>query len=132
MRASDDRGRHTTTRRELVRLDSGALLIDTPGMRELGLWDASDGVSQTFADIEELALGCRFRDCAHGAETGCAVQAALIEGSLAPERLASYRKLQRELAFQTRRTDLQARLAEQARWKQLHKQARQPINEKGR
>lgn len=132
VRDSDDRGRHTTTRRELVRLDSGALLIDTPGMRELGLWDASEGVSQTFADIEELAIGCRFRDCAHGSETGCAVQAALTEGTLTPERLASYRKLQRELAFQARRTDMQARSAEQARWKQIHKQARQHMKEKGR
>jgi ribosome biogenesis GTPase len=132
VRDADDRGRHTTTRRELVRLPGGALLIDTPGMRELGLWDAAEGVSQTFGDLEALAVRCRFRDCAHDSETGCAVQAALTEGSLAPERLASYRKLQRELAFQARRTDMQARLAEQARWKQIHKAARQHMKEKGR
>ena len=124
VRDSDDRGRHTTTRRELVRLESGGLLIDTPGMRELGLWDATEGVSQAFGDVEALAADCRFNDCRHETELGCAVRAALETGALSPERLASYAKLQRELAFQRRRTDTRARLEEQARWKAIHKAMR--------
>jgi ribosome biogenesis GTPase len=124
VRDSDDRGRHTTTRRELVRLESGGLLIDTPGMRELGLWDAAEGVSQAFGDVEALAAACRFNDCRHETEVGCAVHEALETGALAPERLASYTKLQRELAFQRRRTDMRARLEEQSRWKAIHKAMR--------
>jgi ribosome biogenesis GTPase len=94
---ADGRGRHTTTYRELIPLPGGGLLLDTPGMRELGLWDAGDGVDQTFADVAELAATCRFSDCAHEGEPGCAVLAAVEEGRLAPDRLESYRKLLREL-----------------------------------
>jgi ribosome biogenesis GTPase / thiamine phosphate phosphatase len=94
---ADGRGRHTTTYRELIPLPGGGLLLDTPGMRELGLWDAGDGVDQTFADVAELAAECRFRDCAHTGEPGCAVLAAVADGRLAAERLESYRKLLREL-----------------------------------
>ncbi len=89
----DDRGRHTTTRRELFLLEHGGMVIDTPGMRELGLWAVDSGVGQSFADIEALAAGCRFRDCSHTGEPGCAVQRALDEGVLSMERLQSYRKL---------------------------------------
>ncbi|MFN3431682.1 MAG: ribosome small subunit-dependent GTPase A [Candidatus Sericytochromatia bacterium] len=124
VRESDDRGRHTTTRRELVRLEAGGLLIDTPGMRELGLWDATEGVSQAFGDVEALSADCRFNDCRHDSEVGCAVRDALDAGHLSANRLASYTKLQRELAFQKRRTDVRARLEEQARWKALHKAMR--------
>ena len=99
-------------------------MIDTPGMRELGLWDATEGVSQAFGDVEALAVHCRFNDCRHETEGGCAVQEALESGTLTPERLASYTKLQRELAFQKRRTDMRARLEEQARWKTIHKAMR--------
>jgi ribosome biogenesis GTPase len=94
---ADGRGRHTTTYRELIPLPGGGLLLDTPGMRELGLWDAGDGVEQTFADVGELAAECRFGDCAHQGEPGCAVLAAVADGRLAAERLESYRKLLREL-----------------------------------
>jgi ribosome biogenesis GTPase / thiamine phosphate phosphatase len=94
---ADGRGRHTTTYRELIPLPGGGLLLDTPGMRELGLWDAGDGVDQTFADVAALAADCRFSDCAHEGEPGCAVLAAVEEGRLPAERLESYRKVLREL-----------------------------------
>jgi ribosome biogenesis GTPase / thiamine phosphate phosphatase len=94
---SDGRGRHTTTHRELVPLPDGGLLLDTPGMRELQLWTADSGLDETFTDVAELAARCRFNDCSHDGEPGCAVRAALADGSLEPERLASYEKLQREL-----------------------------------
>ncbi len=94
---NDDKGRHTTTHRELILLPSGGLIIDTPGMRELGMWDAGDGINQTFADIERLAQSCRFHDCSHsGNEPGCAVQEAIERGEISPERLRSYQKLLNE------------------------------------
>lgn len=101
----DGKGRHTTTHRELVRLASGALLIDTPGMRELQLWSDGSGVAAAFADVEALSEGCRFGDCAHEAEPGCAVLAALESGELDAARLESYRALMREVAWLERRTD---------------------------
>jgi len=100
IREDDDRGRHTTTHRELFRLPGGALLLDTPGMRELGLWDAEDGVDETFDELVELALSCRFADCSHTFEPGCAVLAAVAAGSVDAGRLASYRGLNREMADQ--------------------------------
>ncbi len=100
IREDDGRGRHTTTHRELFRLPGGALLLDTPGMRELGLWDADDGVDETFAEIVELALSCRFADCSHAFEPGCAILAAVAAGELDGSRLTSYRGLTRELADQ--------------------------------
>jgi len=93
----DGRGRHTTTHRELVLLPGGGVVLDTPGMRELQLWSVDDGLERTFEDIEELAAGCRFADCAHEQEPGCAIREALATGSLDEERWQSYRKLQREL-----------------------------------
>ncbi len=96
VRESDSRGRHTTRHRQLVLLPGGAMVIDTPGMRELQLWDASEGVSETFEDIEALAPACRFRDCSHRAEPGCAVRAAVERGELPAGRLAHYLKLQEE------------------------------------
>lgn len=116
IREDDAKGRHTTTHRELVVLPSGACLIDTPGMRELQLWDQSDSLSAGFRDIEELAEGCRFRDCTHKGEPGCAVEGAVDE-----VRLASYFKLQRELAFMEQKTDMAAKLAEKRKWKQISK-----------
>jgi ribosome biogenesis GTPase len=95
--AGDGTGRHTTTARELLRLPGGALLVDTPGLREIQLWDADEGIQEAFADIDELIVDCRFNDCAHMREPGCAVQAAIDEGRLPRERLQSYRALQREL-----------------------------------
>jgi ribosome biogenesis GTPase / thiamine phosphate phosphatase len=92
-----------------VPFPGGGLVLDTPGMRELGLWEAGAGVGETFADVAELAADCRFADCAHTSEPGCAVRAALADGRLAPERLESYRKLQRELRRLELKTDPRAR-----------------------
>ena len=124
VRSSDDRGQHTTSHRELVRLESGALLIDNPGIRELQLWDAGSGLGETFDDIEELAESCRFRDCQHDNEPGCAVTAAAADGSLDLARLENWRELQKELAYLERRQDQSAQLAEKRRWKQIHKSLR--------
>ncbi|HZZ33725.1 MAG TPA: GTPase RsgA, partial [Phenylobacterium sp.] len=119
------RGRHTTTHRELILLPSGALILDTPGMRELALWDAEAGVAAAFAEttaeVELLAQGCRFRDCAHDKEPGCTVQAALADGRLDSERWESFQKLQRELAHTVRREDPIARVAERKRWAAITK-----------
>ncbi|MEV0234734.1 ribosome small subunit-dependent GTPase A [Nonomuraea sp. NPDC050786] len=109
VREQDGKGRHTTVRRELVRLPGGGVLIDTPGLRAISLHDATDSLEQVFAEIEQLAEGCRFGDCAHDAEPGCAVQAAIQAGDLARRRLDSYRKLQRETAWQASRTDARLR-----------------------
>jgi len=108
VRANDDRGRHTTTRRELIVVTGGALLIDTPGLRELQLWDGAGGLGQTFDDIERLGVGCRFRDCRHDAEPGCAVKEAAVSGQLDGSRLESYRQLHRERAFLTAQQDERA------------------------
>jgi len=105
VRTTDSRGRHTTTARELFVLPGGGMVIDTPGLRELQLWDAGEGVSQAFADIEELAAQCRFRDCTHTSEPGCAVRTALDEGTLDAQRLESQRKLEREQEFLLRKMD---------------------------
>jgi ribosome biogenesis GTPase len=99
IREEDSKGRHTTTHRQLVKLPGGALIIDTPGMRELGLWDADEGVSALFSDIEALALQCRFSDCLHGNEPGCAVRAALDDGSLSEEQWKHYLTHKKESAF---------------------------------
>ena len=96
IREKDDKGRHTTTHRELIQLPNGAFVIDTPGMRELGMWDSGDGIDTAFADIEELSRACRYTDCTHTAEPGCAVLRALADGTLDAARLASYRKLKTE------------------------------------
>ncbi|MFM2106321.1 MAG: hypothetical protein RL338_1353 [Chloroflexota bacterium] len=98
IRADDGKGRHTTTHRELFRLPSGALLLDTPGMRELGMWDAGEGLDETFADLAALAAACRFSDCAHEREPGCAILAAVSSGALAEARVASWRRLGTESA----------------------------------
>lgn len=96
---NDDKGHHTTTHRELLFLPGGAMVIDTPGMRELGMWDAASGVEQTFGDIEELAARCRFRNCSHTSEPGCAVRAALESGDLDGGRWLSYQKLKNENSY---------------------------------
>lgn len=119
VRESDSRGRHTTTAREMFALPGGALLMDTPGLRELQLWDADEGISQTFSDIETLAERCRFGNCRHRAEPGCAVQAAIESGALDTARLENWRKLQRELEFLRRKIDVDARHNEKQRIKQL-------------
>ncbi|WP_083412318.1 ribosome small subunit-dependent GTPase A [Exiguobacterium sp. KRL4] len=123
VREDDERGRHTTTHRELKRLTNGLLLVDTPGMRELGLWDGSEGLASTFSDIEMLAKSCRFRDCQHGGEPGCAVQAALANESLSHERWESFLKLKREMAYAERKQNVALQAAEKEKWKKIHKQA---------
>ena len=132
VREHDGRGRHTTTRRELILFPKGGIpnggpggiLIDTPGMRELQLWEADEGVQVTFDEIESLARGCRFRDCQHQHEPGCAVRAAVEAGELAPDRLSSLHKLQKELAWFDRQHDQLAALEEKRRWKNIHKSAK--------
>ncbi len=124
VRESDSRGQHTTTSRELFPLTGGALLMDTPGLREMQLWDAEQGVAQTFADIDSLAAQCRFGDCRHEGEPGCAVQAALSAGTLDPARLANRRKLMREQEFLRRKRDLEARQDWKNRMKSLHREVK--------
>jgi ribosome biogenesis GTPase len=125
IREADDKGRHTTTHRELILLPNGCVLIDTPGMRELQLWESSDGLSETFSEIEEFAENCRFRDCLHMDEPGCAVVNAINEGQLAAERLTSYTKLQKELAFIERKADKRAQAEVRKQWKTINKQIKQ-------
>jgi ribosome biogenesis GTPase len=110
----DGRGRHTTTHRELVLLPGGGLVLDTPGMRELQLWESADGIGEAFTDVEALAARCRFSDCAHRHEPGCAVRDAIRRGELPAERYASYEKLKRELHRLEIRLDKRAR-ADEAR-----------------
>ena len=114
-RADDDEGRHTTTHRELIRLPGGGVVIDTPGLRELQLWDA-DGIDAAFADVEELAGGCRFNDCSHTCEPDCAVLGAVDDGTLPAERLESWRKLQKELLAVEVRRDARLRKEELRKW----------------
>lgn len=128
----DLRGRHTTTRRELVLLPDGSLIIDTPGVRELGLWDASEGLATAFEDVQQLAAGCRFGDCTHESEPGCAVRAAADSGDLSAERFASYRKLRAELAHVERQRNDLARAEEKRRGKQLSRALREHLKKKRR
>jgi ribosome biogenesis GTPase len=130
VRASDSRGRHTTTSRELFALPGGALLIDTPGLRELQLWGAADAVDETFSDIEELASQCKYGNCGHTSEPGCAVQAAIAQGRLDAGRLESQRKLQREQEFLRRKIDPEARQQEKERTKLLHRGARKSYEQR--
>ncbi|MEX0272535.1 ribosome small subunit-dependent GTPase A [Leptolyngbyaceae cyanobacterium UHCC 1019] len=124
VRQGDDRGKHTTTHRQLILLPSGALMIDTPGMRELQVWSGTEGLPETFPEIETLAQQCHFRDCQHQQEPGCAVQQALVDGHLDQGRFLNYQKLQRELHYLTRKQDQRAALAEKERWKKIHKSLR--------
>jgi ribosome biogenesis GTPase / thiamine phosphate phosphatase len=123
VREVDGKGRHKTVRRELVVLGQGGAIIDTPGLRGLGLWLDGGGLDATFPDITELAAGCRFSDCRHDTEPGCAVTAAIESGELEARRLASYRKLEREAAFVARKADVRARRAEARAWAATIKQA---------
>ena len=122
VRFADDKGRHTTAHRQMFVLQSGAMIIDTPGMRELQLWDAREGVRETFQDIAELSRECRFPDCRHVDEPGCAVLTALGNGLIDPARLENYRKMTRELDYLSLRQDEGAARLERARWKGIAKQ----------
>ena len=121
---ADGRGRHTTTARQLVALASGALLIDTPGMRELQPWVDESAVDGAFEDIAQLAQSCRFSDCAHTQEPGCAVLDAVGAGTLDSSRLEHYRRLLREAAFEKRKRDKSAAVEEKRRWKKIHQSAK--------
>lgn len=121
IRESDARGRHTTTHRELFRLPGGALLVDTPGMRELGLLAVDDALEASFDDVTDLLGTCRFSNCAHGTEPGCAIRGAIADGALSEARWQAYLKLERELAFAARKDDLGLEATERAKWKQIHK-----------
>ncbi|MBT2677831.1 ribosome small subunit-dependent GTPase A [Bacillus sp. ISL-35] len=125
IRDSDDKGKHTTTHREMVLLPGGAVLIDTPGMREIQLWTVEEGIGESFADVDQFAEECKFRDCTHGNEPGCAVRSAIDEGRLDENRLASYKKLQKELAYIDRKMDKKAQAEEKRHWKNINKEIRQ-------
>jgi ribosome biogenesis GTPase / thiamine phosphate phosphatase len=127
VRESDSRGRHTTTSRQLFALPNGTMVIDTPGLRELQLWDATAGLAQAFADIDELEAQCRFADCTHESEPGCAVRRALELGELDAERLENRRKLQREEEFLLRKMDPQKQQEYRKRIKILFREIRQNI-----
>jgi len=131
VRESDSHGRHTTSHRELMMLEWGAMLIDTPGLRELQLWGETQSVQDTFQDITELAAACKFTDCSHDTEPGCAVSQALQDGYLDQGRYESYIKLQREIAYLKRKEDPKAQRAEKDRWKKIHKEVKQ-IYKKGK
>jgi ribosome biogenesis GTPase len=124
IRESDDRGRHTTTHRELFRLPGGALLVDTPGMREFGVLADDAALDASFSDISDLFSKCRFGNCAHTTEPSCAVLAGLADGTVSKERWQAYLKLQRELDFVARKDDPAAEAAHRAHWKQMHKSQR--------
>lgn len=124
IREDDSKGRHTTTHRQLILLPSGCMIIDTPGMRELMVWDGDEGVGTTFHDIDELARFCKFNDCNHGNEPGCAVRKAIAEGKISISRLESYRKLQREIRFIEGKKDKKTALVQKERAKSISKFAK--------
>jgi ribosome biogenesis GTPase len=128
LRESDGRGRHTTTARRLIELSGGALLIDTPGMRELQPWVEHSAIDGAFEDLAELAARCRYRDCSHEAEPGCAVREAVETGRLDRDRLRSYRRLLKEAAFEGRKHDKSAAAAHKALWKR-HTRAQKALYE---
>ncbi|WP_280393388.1 ribosome small subunit-dependent GTPase A [Nocardia brasiliensis] len=131
VRAADKKGRHTTVHRELRPLPNGGTLIDTPGLRGIGLWDAAEGIEKTFSDIESLAAQCRFGDCAHNGEPGCAVLAAIDSGELTQRRFDSYRKLAKENAWMAARTDRRLQAERHRQWREITKQQRQIYRERG-
>jgi ribosome biogenesis GTPase len=130
VREDDSRGRHTTRHRELFGLPGGALLIDTPGIRSLDVAGADEGVDTAFDDVMDLAAMCRFRDCRHDGEPGCAVRTALADGTLSQARFASHRKLERELAHAERKEDPRARAENARRWKSIHKAVARHMHDK--
>ena len=124
VRVGDGRGRHTTVARELIQMPRGGVLIDTPGLRALGLTGSEEGIASVFPDVERFSRGCRFRDCAHSDEPGCAVRTAVESGALPPERLASYHKLLREAQVMAAKTDARLRVAEDRRAKIIGRAAK--------
>lgn len=125
IREDDGRGRHTTTARELIILEKGGIIIDNPGMREIQLWDAGEGLDDSFQDVIELAKECKFSDCRHETEPGCAVKRAIEDGTLSEVRLESYRKLQRELLAVERKKNPKLMAEEQKKWKNISRMAKE-------
>ncbi len=113
-----------TSHRQLVQLPQGGMIIDTPGLREAQLWEGAEALGNLFEDIEELVLRCRFTDCAHASEPGCAIKQALADGTLDPGRFQSYRKLERELRAVAAKNDARIRIEERKKWKQITMAAR--------
>jgi ribosome biogenesis GTPase len=127
----DDRGRHTTTSRHLVMLSGGGMLLDTPGMRTVLMWEGEEGLAHAFQDIEEIAARCKFRDCGHGSEPGCAVRAALESGALDLGRFRNYKKVGREILHEAKKTDVRLRMQEARRWRKIMlEQRRRPDKRK--
>ncbi|HEY8472324.1 MAG TPA: ribosome small subunit-dependent GTPase A [Natronosporangium sp.] len=124
IRRADGKGRHTTTYRALVPLPGGGAVLDTPGLRAVGLLDGADGVDRTFADVTDLIAECRFADCQHRTEPGCAIQAALAAGELSPRRWESWQRLQREAAYEARRRNARLAAEQRARWKKIKQEIR--------
>jgi ribosome biogenesis GTPase len=132
IRKHDGRGVHTTTRRELIVLPQGGLVLDTPGMRELQLWDGEGGLAIAFADIETVATQCYFSDCRHQDEPRCAIREALAEGAIDAARYESYEKLKKELTYLARKQDIRSAIVEKKRWKTLSRMASQRAQMKRR
>lgn len=130
VRESDDRGRHTTTSRELIALPGGAMVLDTPGMRELQLWGGEEGIRESFEDIESFAVLCRFSDCSHQSEPDCAVRNALERGDIDQARYANFEKLQRESEYLDLKQTFNAKVAEKRRWKKAMEEQRKKENRK--
>ncbi|MEU2122422.1 ribosome small subunit-dependent GTPase A [Nocardia niwae] len=130
VRDTDKKGRHTTVHRELRPLPGGGTLIDTPGLRGVGLWDAGEGIEKTFSDIESLAAQCRFGDCAHRGEPGCAVREAIDSGEITQRRLDSYNKLARENEWMQARSDKRLQAERQRAWRGIVKQQRRMYQER--
>jgi ribosome biogenesis GTPase len=120
VRSEDDRGRHTTTARSMFMMHDGWLLIDMPGLREVQLWASAEQLDASFEDVRELAAGCRFRDCTHAGEPGCAV----LDAGIDEDRLQNYQKMQRELDYLDRKADKRLMSETRARWKVIHKTMR--------
>ncbi|HAX48839.1 MAG TPA: ribosome small subunit-dependent GTPase A, partial [Bacteroidetes bacterium] len=125
-----DKGRHTTTHRELTLVPGGGLIIDTPGMREIQMWEGAEGLSELFEDIEKLIVECKFSDCKHESEPGCAVKGAIEKGELDEGRFRSYKKLLSEVSYFERKQDKKAQLEEKKKWKKISQLGRQISNEK--
>ena len=121
IRDDDSKGRHTTTHRQLIMLENGTMIIDTPGMRELGLWHVSEGLSTTFSDIEEIASRCKFGDCSHNTEPKCAVREAIENGELSTGRWNNYIKLEKEARFAEKKENISVRLKDKAKQKIINK-----------
>jgi len=121
VRESDSRGRHTTTHRELIVLKTGGLVIDTPGMRELQLWDAGTSLGETFSDVESIAASCHFSDCRHESEPGCAVRTAIDDGTLDRNRFDNYLKMEKEIEYLDSRMDTKLHLKRKDREKKIHR-----------